>query len=57
MTTDQKLEQAAFEMLELAQKWESEGVIVTIERHPLTPLAMGNHIPLVHAWPKREMAK
>lgn len=56
MTTDQKLEQAAFEVLELAQKWERDGVIVAIDRLPLSPLAMGNHIPSVHVWRKRECA-
>jgi hypothetical protein len=32
---------------------EAQGVIVTVERHALRPLAMGNHIALVEARPKR----
>jgi hypothetical protein len=44
---------AGIEALELAQKWEKLGVIVTIERHPLVPLAMGNHSARVKTWRKR----
>lgn len=44
---------AGLEALELAQKWEKLGVIVTIERMPHKPLAMGHHYPQVKTWPKR----
>ena len=54
MTTTEKLNKAAQEAMALAQKWESEGVIVTIERVANKPLAMGNHFPSIHVWVKRE---
>ena len=54
MITVEQLTEAAQEALSLAQKWESEGVIVTIERVTNKPLAMGNHIPSIHVWIKRE---
>jgi hypothetical protein len=44
---------AGTEALDLADKWEKLGVIVTIERHPHTPLAMGNHSARVKTWRKR----
>jgi hypothetical protein len=49
--------QAGLEALELAQKWEKLGVIVTIERMPHKPLAMGHHYPQVKTWPKRGSAE
>jgi hypothetical protein len=44
---------AGTEALDLADKWEKRGIIVTIERHPLKPLAMGNHSARVRTWRKR----
>jgi hypothetical protein len=48
-----KLWKASLEAHELARKWERQGVIVTIERAPRQPLAMGNNVPRVVAWAKR----
>jgi hypothetical protein len=51
--TGESTVEAASEALRFARKWEQRGVIVTIERRPQDPLAMGNHAPHVEAWPKR----
>lgn len=48
--------EAGIEAMQLAQKWEERGIIVTIERQSVAPLAMGNHTPRTHAWRKREQA-
>jgi hypothetical protein len=47
---------AGIEALQLAEKWEKRGVIVTIERQSRAPLAMGNHYVVASAWPKRGAA-
>jgi hypothetical protein len=46
--------------LALAEEAQAAGVIITINREPLQPLAMGNHKPVVtvyetkHVYPKEQ---
>lgn len=39
--------------VELVGRAELDGVIITVEREPLKPLAMRNHIAYVHVRDKR----
>lgn len=47
MSTPDTLEFFRDAALDLAEQAQANGVILTIEREPLTPLAMGNHQPKV----------
>ena len=39
--------------VELAYLAENDGVILTIERRSVPPLAMRNHVSVIDAWEKR----
>lgn len=39
--------------MELAMRADEDGVIVTIARQSMPPLAMRNHIAVTEAWEKR----
>ena len=49
---DKALIQALAEAL--LSEAEKLGVVVTIERQPCAPLAMGNHHPVICVWPHRK---
>jgi hypothetical protein len=50
------LEKLAEALSDLIQTAEDVGIVITIERRPYSPLAMGNHYPAIVMSPKRIMS-